>query len=282
MIDQIEKLNGAMIQHGGENDRIYLMKLGAADPAVLAPALKALALKEKYTKIFAKLPRSGSQPFLMDGYVIEAEIPGFYQGREDALFLAWYGDEARRTEQAAKRVKMAMDLALTKKSVAAAPTPLQAEMELRRCGPADAPEMADVYRRVFPSYPFPIHQPDYLVETMETHVAYFGILVEGAWVALSSAEMDEAGGNVEMTDFATLPEWRGHAFAAHLLAHMEKAMTVLGFQTAYTIARAVSPGMNITFAKNGYEFGGRLINNTNIAGQIESMNVWYKKIAPNP
>jgi hypothetical protein len=36
--------------------------------------------------------------------------------------------------------------------------------------------------------------------------------------------------------------------------------------------------MNITFAKAGYAYGGRLHNNTNIAGNIESMNVWYKSL----
>jgi hypothetical protein len=34
--------------------------------------------------------------------------------------------------------------------------------------------------------------------------------------------------------------------------------------------------MNITFAKRGYNFGGRLINNTNICGGTETMNIWYK------
>ena len=47
---------------------------------------------------------------------------------------------------------------------------------------------------------------------------------------------------------------------------------------AYTIARAVSYGMNITFCKRGYTFAGTLINNTNISGGIENMNVWYKAL----
>ena len=36
--------------------------------------------------------------------------------------------------------------------------------------------------------------------------------------------------------------------------------------------------MNITFAKAGYTYGGRLINNTNISGQIESIKVWYREL----
>ena len=51
-----------------------------------------------------------------------------------------------------------------------------------------------------------------------------------------------------------------------------------GFSTTYTIARSLSLGMNLTFAKGGYSFAGTLVNNTQISGQIESMNVWYKHL----
>ncbi len=70
----------------------------------------------------------------------------------------------------------------------------------------------------------------------------------------------------------------GNGYALFLLIHMEQEMTRLGFRTAYTIARAQSTGMNITFAKLNYDHGGTLVNNTNISGQIESMNVWYKAL----
>jgi hypothetical protein len=49
-------------------------------------------------------------------------------------------------------------------------------------------------------------------------------------------------------------------------------------QTLFSIARALSPAINITFGDAGYTFGGTLINNTNISGRIESMNIWYKQL----
>jgi putative beta-lysine N-acetyltransferase len=88
--------------------------------------------------------------------------------------------------------------------------------------------------------------------------------------------MDKENRNAEMTDFATLPEHLGNGLAVHLLNFMEPEMQKRGIATLYTIARAISPGMNITFAKCGYIFGGTLINNTQISGSIESMNLWYK------
>lgn len=81
-----------------------------------------------------------------------------------------------------------------------------------------------------------------------------------------------------MTDFATLPEYRGNNFSVILLNKMEKEIEKQSYKLLYTIARAKSYSMNITFSKLGYFYGGTLINNTNIAGNIESMNVWYKKI----
>jgi hypothetical protein len=59
---------------------------------------------------------------------------------------------------------------------------------------------------------------------------------------------------------------------------MEKEMDKKGILTLYTIARAASYGMNTVFARLGYEFTGKLVQNTNISGNLENMNVWYKRI----
>jgi putative beta-lysine N-acetyltransferase len=114
---------------------------------------------------------------------------------------------------------------------------------------------------------------------MEANVIYFCLEDKGIMVALASAEMDRIGENVEMTDFATIPAWRGKGCATLLLGHMEQEMRKSDIKTAYTIARAGSAGMNITFARQGYRFAGRLINNTGISGSIESMNVWYHSLS---
>jgi GNAT superfamily N-acetyltransferase len=82
-----------------------------------------------------------------------------------------------------------------------------------------------------------------------------------------------------MTDFATDPEHRRASLAAHLLAAMEADARQDGVKTAFTIARAVSYGINIMFARAGYAFGGTLVNNTNISGRVQSMNIWYKPLS---
>jgi putative beta-lysine N-acetyltransferase len=90
--------------------------------------------------------------------------------------------------------------------------------------------------------------------------------------------MDNESKNVEMTDFATLEGHQGKGVSAYLLQKMEQNMVSEGMKVSYTIARATSYPMNKVFSRAGYAYGGRLINNTNICGTYESMNVWYKAL----
>lgn len=275
--DMLDTLSdGSLIQHGPFNDRIYLMK--AVDAASLPQRLIMLAKEKGYGKIFAKLPESQSCSFLEAGFAAEAEIPEFYHRREKGLFLGYYIDAARKAEANVTMYRRNKELALKKQNSPVKPLPKH--FTLRPCGDADLERMAEIYRIVFHSYPFPIHNIAYLRKTMKGNVDYYGIEGRAGLIALASAEKNPQARHAEMTDFATIPERRGYGFAVHLLKHMETAMRRQEIFSVFTIARAASPGMNISFAKSNYRFGGRLVNNTNISGRIESMNVWYKHLTP--
>ncbi|MBL7969886.1 MAG: GNAT family N-acetyltransferase, partial [Prolixibacteraceae bacterium] len=156
---------------------------------------------------------------------------------------------------------------------------LPARFLLKTAEPCHSDEMANVYRQVFKTYPFPIQDASYLKKTMnEGKVIYFGIWNNGKLAGLSSAELDVSNRNAEMTDFAVLPQYRGQKLASFLLRKMEEQMSLLNFKTLYTIARLNSPGMSKTFINSGYHYSGLLKNNTNISGQIESRTVYYKNI----
>ncbi len=279
MHDVIENLCGATVQHGPSSDRVYLMKIGDADPVELIQKMEDLAIEREYSKIFTKVPARSAQSFLDAEYVCEARVPLFFRREEDALFLCRYLKKSRADMDNIEVLDQVMELAMEKKGLGISHA-MPEDSIIRSCGEGDLQNMADIYREVFPSYPFPVHDPAYLRETMRSHVLYFGVESKGQLLALSSAELDSDGQNAEMTDFATLPVSLGRGFAANLLAAMEPEAARHGIRTLYTIARAVSPGMNITFARLGYEFGGRLVNNTQISGSIESMNVWYKPLPP--
>ncbi len=271
---------GSIIEHSPHNDRIYLVKTGSPVAPELPEALIRRAENCGFSKIFAKVPERQSKRFLAAGYLPEASVPGLFNRKDNALFMGYFLKKQRSKLSDPGALDAIVKLSRSK-AAAASPTAMQ-ELNLRKCGEDDVEEMSALYRKVFPVYPYAIHDPSYLLETMRKDSVYFGVSDKGKLAAISSAEMNPTYAFAEMTDFATLPGWRGNRLAEHLLALMESAVEKLGIKTVYTIARSASAGMNITFARAGYKFAGRLVNNTNISSGIESMNVWHKPLVPEP
>jgi putative beta-lysine N-acetyltransferase len=279
MADKIETLGRSLIQHGKDSDRVYLMKLDPSDATTIVARLEELAQEHDYGKIFCKVPQALVESFTRTGYVEEARIPGFFFGRIDGAFLSRFRkpERAEPGPEACEAIEAIRALARAKQG--AKPVAPPSDCTIRPMNEEDAGRLAALYAKVFPSYPFPVFDPDYLRRTMAEHIRYYGACREGQLIAAASAETDRETSNAEMTDFATLPEHRGNRLAVHLLRRMEQDMQACGFVTLYTIARALSAGINVTFARQGYRFGGTLVNNTQISGRIESMNVWYKGLA---
>jgi putative beta-lysine N-acetyltransferase len=279
MTDNIEVIGtGTIIQHGKHNQRIYLMKLHAADCPGIVEILNNTAYYYSYSKIFCKVPAWFAPLFLADGYTVEAQIPAFYKNREAVFFLSKFlrSDRAQILDAATlhsfsellTNVNNTEDPSITNKS----------KPGIRKLESSDADAIVKLYKEVFKTYPFPIHDAEYIKQTMTENVQYFGVEKKGKIVAIASAEIDKEGLNAEMTDFATISDYRGKNMATHLLKKMEKQMKKQGIKCLYTIARLNSFAMNKTFLKLEYNYSGTLVNNTNIAGAIESMNVYYKHI----
>ncbi len=281
--DRIVTLHGALVQHGKSNDRVYLMRLEPAGLPDLIPALDALALRHGYSKIFAKAPASALPAFRREGYREEARVPRYFSGKRDGVFLGKYLDPDRAVPRRNARRREALAAALAG-AASAADRPvkrLPSTLTWSEAGSADAEPLARLFAAVFETYPFPVHDPAFLRRSMKEHAVYGCLRHRGEIVAVSSAEMDAPARAAEMSDFAIAPAWRGRGLARILLHRMEQAIAGQGVRTAFTIARAVSAPMNRTFASQGYAFGGTLINNTQICGRLESMNVWHKPLKAN-
>lgn len=274
--DVIVRIGASMLQHGPLSQRVYLMHLDPEDSERIVGVMEALARENGYSKLFAKVPSSTAAVFAAAGFIVEAQIPDFYSNGDAALFFSRFLSETRAIPTDVEHIDRVLE---TAKARAAEPQTrcLPREYRILPMGHANANRMAELYRAVFETYPFPIHDPDYLARSMDDdNFSFFGVACGGDVVALSSCEKDGSG--VEMTDFATDPSLRRTGLGGHLLAAMEKEMRLQEVKTAFTIARAVSFGINILFARAGYEFAGTLINNTNISGRLESMNVWSKPL----
>lgn len=275
MNDVIEYFGDSLVQYGKYNDRIYLMKLSQNDFPGILEQMDKTALEQAYSKVTAKVPGYARDGFIHNGYIQEAFIPQFYNGDGDVYFMSKFFSERRRAGGENGKAHEVLETARLKETPATS-IELEHGFHFGMIKPSEVSQLAEVYKAVFETYPFPIHDPGYILRTMKNNIIYFGVWQGNRIAAVSSAEMDVGSQNVEMTDFAVLPEYRGKNFAGYLLGMMEKEMIRKNMKAAYTLARSDSFGMNITFAKAGYRYGGTLINNTNICGGFESMNVWYK------
>ncbi|EGO65010.1 putative beta-lysine N-acetyltransferase [Acetonema longum] len=279
MNDAIVRAGNSQLQHGAYNDRIYLMKLAEDDYPGILDDLEKLALDQGYGKIVAKIPDWARSGFLQMGYQQEAAVPGLFNGVADGYFVSKFLSDSRAREKdpegAAAVIHTASVRCREREDEVKMP---ERSFHCRICKDTDVSQMAQVYQTVFETYPFPVHDPEYIAKTMLHNFVYLGIWHDEKLVALSAIEIDLQSANGEMTDFATLPAYRGRGLSHFLLYQAEQVVGGKDIRTVYTIARATSFGMNITFAKRGYIYTGRLVNNTNISGSFESMNVWYKPL----
>jgi putative beta-lysine N-acetyltransferase len=273
--DIIEKFDNATIHHGKFNNRLYILKFPPDGEKNLIKAICKKAIKNEYTKITGKVPRKTVSKFLKNGFKIEAVIPRFYKGINDCYFVSKFLDKDRAVFDpgSLNEFKKVLDSYEAKPQVK-----IEHNYDVRQLNADDVNDITELYREVFDSYPFPIHEDRYIIETMKSHVIYYGIYVKGKLLSISSAEMDIESKNAEMTDFAVSNDARGLGLSKILLQYMEDEMKKKEMNTLYTIARLESIPMNKTFMGAGYSFAGTLINNTNISGGIESMNVWYKYV----
>jgi putative beta-lysine N-acetyltransferase len=283
LIDEVQSLGGSQIQHGPFSDRVYALRLAASDMPEILDDLEELSVERGYGKIVVKARESHLGELEARGFRVEATIPELFGTGENGLFAGKFLDPQRAVEPRIRRVKEVLEVA-RREGVGGAPsnepwtdpTEVDTELELREAEAEDVEAVASCYRSVFESYPFPIHDPEFIENALDEGTRFFTVWDGESLVAASSMEPGGAPGAVEMTDFATLPSHRGRGLATALLRVMDGQARDVGLRLAYTIARSVSFGMNITFARRSYRYAGTLVNNTQIAGSIESMNVWFK------
>ncbi|TIH20237.1 putative beta-lysine N-acetyltransferase [Marinifilum sp. JC120] len=274
--DSIIMIGRSCVQIGPFNDRIYLMSLAPEDceGINLVDVLINAAVREDLSKIFVKVPEYHSLPFLSCGFEKEAHVPGMF-GDSDGFFLSFYRHQWRKEQGNRDELDHVLSVAESKKGKGNIST-LPRSLLMRRLGPEDAHALAHLYGQTFKTYPFPITDPEFICQEMGAGVRFMGVYEGDSLVGAASAEVAADGNSAEMTDFAVNPDYRKAGIAGALLRSLEDDCSKSGIKCFFTIARACSYGINSLFSKGDYGYSGRLINNTNISGSLESMNVWYK------
>jgi putative beta-lysine N-acetyltransferase len=278
MFDTIEKIEGAVLRHGKTHSRLYLTQSTENNWDALIPKMKDLAHKKKYEKIIGKVPEQAIGVFESNGFHIEAKIPGLYNGTTTGYFLSEYLNDERRQndEQALKTIASVKAIAQAAKSSSEdGYMSLPTNFTVRRLTINDYATLANLHKEVFKAHSLPIHDEAYLLELAEQSHEFYGLFNKEELIVSTILHIQENELNIEIVDFATHPDYNGQNLSYYLLQEIKKKSAKTAYKTIYALVRATSYGLNITFSKHGFHFGGTLYNNTVIRNSLESMNVWY-------
>lgn len=260
------------------NRRLKVLDYAATSFTAMLDRLAWIADENAFDKIFFKARKDDWQTFLRYGYMLEGILRYYFRG-EDAYVLSRFRTIERVTsEKLIEESRLIEELLRDDEEYA--PPALPDGYTLFPATPEHIPALVTLYREVFATYPSPLTHPDYVLATMERDVIYRAIKnAKGEIVSAASAEIDVKHSNAELTDCATLKSERGRSLMFHLLRALEGDLESRGVMTGYSLARAPSVGMNRVFRRLGYEYSGRLINNCDIYGQFEDMNIWVRRLA---
>jgi len=265
------------------NQRIRVTEYEGEDIDGLVFKLRFIAEANGFDKIICMASRADWQKFLRHGYVLEAVLKYCLRG-EDAYVVSKFRSQERLTSH-----NLMEEILLIEEIMARTPEPetqgeivVPNEYRFRMAKREDIPSLIELYQSIFESYPSPLMHVDYL-EAVFHKETLFAVATEGERVvAAASAELSPSYQSAELTDCATHPQARGKGLMSGLLTLLEGALVERKYICAYTMARARSFGMNNVFHQLGYEFLGRLVNNCDIYGAYEDMNIWVRNLRSRP
>ncbi|QGH32620.1 putative beta-lysine N-acetyltransferase [Gracilibacillus salitolerans] len=204
----------------------------------------------------------------------EGMIQGFFNGETALIYAIFLNSDRKQSEdseaekQVMQNIKERMKEGLT--------FDLSEGYSMRWAEKKDASQMALLYKTVFKSYPTPMNDPEFIKEIMQNQVYFSIIEKEGSVVSACSADVLPEYQSAELSDCATYPNHRGKQLLSYQVSRLIPRVKQMGINVLFSYSRSVSVGMNLVNVKHGFQYGGKMIRNSNIAGSMENMNIWYK------
>lgn len=228
-------------------------------------------------KLIVKTRREQITSLIENGFQLEGIIDKYFLGSDCYFLCKYYSVERRNNSYLLKEDEILRNvrfLELREDSFQRIKP-----YTMKRIEKTDAEKLAALYQKVFKVYPTPLAQPEYIRKTLEEGTIYYAYYLDDHFVSAASAEVNTDYMNAEITDCATLTEHRKHGLMKWLIKELENELIRSGIFCAYSLARALSFGMNGALIQLGYRYGGRLINNCLIYNKLENMNVWVKDLS---
>lgn len=257
------------------SDRLRCDHPDVSDGRALGEALKQEASERGRGRIVVLARADLAEGLESASFETEAVMPGFYDGAEDCAVLGYAVRDERAAGGFTDEVARVDALLGSSEHVTARPRFVQTERAAKR----DAAPIAALIDETFAQYPTPSGVPDYIGDMIESGVP-FRVVRDGAGiVACASADLVPEARTAELTDCATLPICRGRGYMQAILSDLMGDLRDRGYPTAFTLARARIPGVNLAFERLGFELRGRMRRSCRIGGGLEDMNVWSRSLA---
>ncbi len=239
-------------------------------------AVEKMAMQEQVEKIIIKARQEDIVSFMQRGYVIEAMVDRYFYGNHMYFLCKFMHSERRNSDVWHEEDELLEQIFAAKVKVDKRGV---SDYSLIQCTEKDAEQLAELYKQVFKIYPVPMNHPAYVKKCMREGSVFFAYRHNEKIISAVCGEVNQQYRNAEITDCATLPDYRKFKLMQFLITRLEEELRSRRIYCLYSIARANSYGMNAVFHRLYYQYRGRLANNCNIFEDIEDMNVWMKNIS---
>ncbi len=256
------------------SDRLRCDHPVTEDGEALGEALREEAEEHGSGRVVVLAPGALAGGLADAGYQQEALIPGFYRGDEACAVMGLALEDERSGLAAPDKVAAVDAILEAKHGTTAAPR----DVTTRRAVAEDAPAIAELIAETFTHYPTPSGDPAYIARAIERGVPFRLVRGDGDLLACASADLVPQARTAELTDCATRPEARGQGYMQVILGDLMGDLEQLSYPTAFTLARATVPGINVAFMRLGFDLCGRMQQSCRIGRGIEDMNVWSRRL----
>lgn len=246
---------------------------GVEDGAAFGRALLSAAERLTRDRVIALIPEALRVDMAREGFRCEAVMPGFYQGEAPCMIMGHSLDGERDGLGFAQEVEVADKIWHRTRSTKSR----HPRRATTRATEADAQDLAQLLGQTFKHYPTPSHDPDYVLAQINEGTPFrFVRGQDGQIIACASADLNRAARTAELTDCATSPKARGRGLMQSLLLDLMDDLRRMGYPTAFTMARAREPGINVAFKRLGFSWRGRMWQSCRIGEGLEDMNIWSR------
>jgi beta-lysine N6-acetyltransferase len=246
------------------------------DPEMMITSFKKLGTEKNCDKLIFYITKEERYVLGTEECYLEGILDGFFKGRDAYIYSIFLKPERNKSffteshqsvmEAVIKDKKSAHCIALKKGYV------------LREAKEKDIKAIAKLYDAIFVTYPTKMNDPKYIQKMMKKNVLFTVVEYNGNIVSACVADLFMSFEAAEITDCATLPEHRGKGLLSHQFHYLIEKMRKKGTKILFSYSRATSLSMNLINARHGFDYRGRMKQNSNIAGRLECMNVWVKRL----